>query len=57
MECLKNVFAIIGLFATCLAIYYFAIDQIAIYKLNQKYKNENNVWYTNSNKRNNWINT
>ena len=38
MECLINVFAIIGLFATCLAIYYFTIDQIAIYKINQEWK-------------------
>ena len=44
MECLKNVFAIIGLFATCLAIYYFTIDQIAIFKLNQKYKNKNKAY-------------
>ena len=38
MECLKNVFAIVGLFATSIALYYFIKDQIAIYKLNQKNK-------------------
>ena len=38
MECVINVFAIIGLFATYLAIYYFVIDQIAIYKINQEWK-------------------
>ena len=43
MECLKNVFAIIGLFATCLALYHFIGDQIAIYKINKKWKNKDNV--------------
>ena len=38
MECLKNVFAMIGLFATSIALYYFIKDQIAIYKLNQTNK-------------------
>ncbi len=38
MDCIVNIFTGIGIFATVIAVYYFAKDQYGIWQLNQKEK-------------------